>query len=628
MRVHASDIDKPPAPWGPIRVEGPRLLLTDKAITLDPDGLPAQIEIQGEPILASKLTLTVDGRPLLTDRAVLPPQSLNTSADEVDYQVPVQIPTDASSVRCQIHVAVTFDALLALDLSCPAHAGALAAKRLVLRVDFNPGAAHFLHRWGEVGQRNVDLSTSSSDVIHSAYVPFLWLGNDRNGLIWFCESTAGWDNADQLNAISVVRTGQRWNLVVTIRPALGSDGSWSYHFGLMPTPVKPLPANWRHWRFLPASRGNTYVIWPDERDAQMEYFGYPATRSPDRLSGYIRNLDRGGVTAAPYTAPTWISTNAPEWQSHRSEWGGGTIDTSFRGSPWTGDFVNVCTARASWRDYAIERFTTFIDSYRLHAIYLDNAQLYPIHGCLYPHDRRALDFPILPQRAVFRAISEHLRRTSANTLAIVHSSGGMNAPSFSTADAWVNGEQYRGIVTDDYLKVASLTDFRVESNGAQWGFIPFFLPEFTPAQAAAVAPTRKLMSILLLHDIVPWPLWANVEEINRGLAMLDAYDASTAEFIPYYDEHPLAAVTHEGVYVSAYRRAHDALLIVSNLGDSAAVDHLCLLATGPDDHVQLTTWPDRHQLVIDKHCAAIHVDAGSYAMFRADAQWVRSTGIH
>jgi len=129
-----------------------------------------------------------------------------------------------------------------------------------------------------------------------------------------------------------------------------------------------------------------------------------------------------------------------------------------------------------------------------------------------------------------------------------------------------------------------------------------------------VAPTRKLMSILLLHDVLPWPFWSNADEVNRGLAALDQFGVADAEFVPYYAANPLAWVSQPGLYVSGYRRDKQSLLIVANLSKKTISDQLCL--PGSDATARLLSWPDRREQTLVDRCASISLEAGSYATYQ------------
>src|SRR5690606_12067448 len=77
-------------------------------------------------------------------------------------------------------------------------------------------------------------------------VPYVWIGNERAGLAWFCESDAGWANQDASRAIEMVRTDGGVDLRIRfIDKAVPLSQPLRFTFGLMATPVKPMPQRWR-----------------------------------------------------------------------------------------------------------------------------------------------------------------------------------------------------------------------------------------------------------------------------------------------------------------------------------------------------------------------------------------------
>lgn len=576
----------------------------DKQVELLANGLPRQLTVNANKLLDRPMQVLVDGKNVLSADDVA--GSITVEGDKTQFVATLEID---NAVRSKIVLRGTheWDGLLTLRLSVQNIPPAYRPAEIRYSIAFAEGAVRFLHRSGEVGKRNVDMQTLATLTL--PYVPFLWLGNDDFGMFWLSEQARGWENAQQPGAITLRRVDGVWVLECTIRPQFQKDGSWSHEFALAPTPVKALPQRWREWRLSPARSRNAYVIWPNEIGST--YFGYPSSNQ-QMMTGYLGRLRKGGVVGAPYLCPTWISTAAPEWKLHRDRWETGVVDRSFKSDLWRGEFVHVCTASETWQSYAEAAFGDYIKANRLRAIYMDNAQAYRTKGCL--SDSDGPEFPMLGQRPVYRSIVAALRENGSKTLAIVHSSGGVNAFSFSAVDALVSGEQYRGKVTSDYLDIATLTDFRVELNGAQWGLIPIFLPEFPEAQAREVGPSRKLMTLLLLHDAGVWPQWVNVQEVDRALEQLDRFGVIDAQFVPYYHQSPLAHVQGADVLVSGYSRDDQALLIAGNVQKTAAQGLLCPASPLGSD-VRLWSWPEREPIALRNGCAAIQVEPGSYRMY-------------
>jgi hypothetical protein len=615
---NATALDAPLSPWSALKAVDDSLIVTEKSIRLLPNGLPRQINLGKDALLLAPLSLTIGGR-VLTERDTTRPAKWQISAtgDRAAYDAEMEAVIDGKPIRISIKGEVWFDGLIKIELSIPRWPFAPGDEAIRYRIPLNKDLGRFMHRWGPVGKRNLALD-ESGDGLSFPYLPYLWLGNDFRGLYWLAESPAEWRNAADSDALRVERKGSEVALEVKIVPQAQRDGGWRHRFALLPTPVKSLPPGWRSLRMMPAARASAYVMWPNKKEIDAPYFGYPASLRPVDMARDIANYKRGGVTVTPYACPTWFATKAPEWAQHRGDWLGGAYDHSPGDSRTEGVFINVCPARESWKEFVKTRFGEFIEQFALTGLYMDNAQVYEMYGCLDRDNvRDHLEYPMLDQRDVYRSVVEGLRKNSDKTFAIVHSSGGVNLPSFDFVDGWVSGEQYQGLVKGDYLDVASLTDFRIELNGAHWGIVPLFLPEFPAEEAKAVGPTRKLMSILMLLDVTPWPQWANVDEINRDLSMLDEFDVSAAEFIPYYSAQPLAKAAAPGVYVSGYRKKGTYLLIVSNLTKSSISTELCANHEAMGSAIVLESWPARESIETADGCAPISIPAGSFAMYHA-----------
>lgn len=609
-----ASVEAPLAPWSPVALDRDTLTLTDKTVTLAANGLPGRIAVDGVDLLGAPVEIAFpSGAPVAASG---PSDGIwrSPAGDFAGATRTVTVVDGADRTAVQVDAEFAFDGLMTWTLSVARPARAWVGRDLRFRLRLAPHVARLMHRYGPVGARNVDLDAAGRDEFRSAFVPFLWLGDDDRGLFWLSERWFGPEREAFNDTVTVRRVGQGWNLEWKV-PVSGS-GPWRHSFSLMPTPVKPLERDWRARRMWPAARATAYVIWPDEAGFDAPYFGYPESRNPRGLRDYANALRRDGRAAAPYACPTWVSTRVPAWAQHGSEWGRGPRESQ-EGSRWGGAFVHACPESASWRGLATNAFTKFIDDFRLTAIYMDNAQAYVTRGCLRAAPRdETIEFPMLAQRETYRSIVARLRRNAATTDAIVHSSGGINLPSFSMADSLLTGEQYRGVVGADYLDVASLTDFRVELNSRRWGIVTHFLPEFPEGIRDAVAPTRKLMSILLLHDVRPWPKWCNVDEVNRGLDALDAFDVRAATFVPYYAKERLGDARDGRLLVSGYQDGDRALLIAANLAKAPARDRLCLGGTLRTGARRVERWPDRTPVASREGCVDLEIEAGAYAMLR------------
>ena len=82
----------------------------------------------------------------------------------------------------------------------------------------------------------------------SEWEPYVFVGSDERGLQWYAESDQWWHGKDRGQAIQVLQTKEgpvlRLNV---IRDRVDMPAEFSLSFGLMGSPVRPRPANWRGW---------------------------------------------------------------------------------------------------------------------------------------------------------------------------------------------------------------------------------------------------------------------------------------------------------------------------------------------------------------------------------------------
>ncbi len=81
-----------------------------------------------------------------------------------------------------------------------------------------------------------------------ALTPYLFVGNDDAGIQWFAESDQWWHLKDTGKAleISPTETGGVMRIHMVNDPVVMPD-TFTIAFGLMATPVRPRPENWRGW---------------------------------------------------------------------------------------------------------------------------------------------------------------------------------------------------------------------------------------------------------------------------------------------------------------------------------------------------------------------------------------------
>jgi len=599
--------DKVLWPWTPLSVSNNKVSCWGRDYFFAASSLPESIISAGKEILSRpvKLTVTSGGKNVAWTHSLsavkLTPKG--TKASLSSFWSGASAGKQALSLHAQ--VSVEFDGLILYEISV---AGVDAKKidSIVIDIPIVNELALYRHKfgwaWKDIASYSGSLPPKKGVVESSKFLPYYWFGDNDRGLFWFCESDSMWPNGSSDDAIQVIRTSEELIFRLLIKKASQAlPSNWKLVFGLQATPVKPLPKNWRGLRLAPARNANVSIIWPEPKKDSLLYYGYPEAADYGIFAERIKKLDQMGIAAAPYVCLTHVSTASPEWKKYSSLWSvsqydAASADVRAFGSP----FAMVSPAAPSWSDFIVWKTKQFIDRYGLSSIYHDNTQPYPIAspatGVGYIRQGKPkAEFPILHYRSLYRRMYSVMKSNPKPTLTIAHISSKLTIPLLAFTDAYLDGEQFADVVKDDYMDVLALDAFRSEFIGRQWGLIPIFLPEFRRPYSEATEPTRGLMALLMLHDVLIWPQWCNVEMVNAALYGLDDFGYFDAEFIPYFDPIPPATSTLKDVYVSAYKKTDGkVLLIIANLSRENRTGQLFVNARRLGREInKIITWPDK-----------------------------------
>jgi len=380
-----------------------------------------------------------------------------------------------------------------------------------------------------------------------------------------------WPNGQAANAVEVERVGEQVILRLNLlAPGQELPADWRFAFGLQATPVKPLPKDWRKWRLQPGRNATVSIIWPTPNPDSLKYYGYPQAGDPEAFGKRVAGLHAQGIKVVPYLCLSFLSTACPEWPFFSKYWAMGPVATPSDVAQYGAGFAMASPVGERYSDFIIWKNMQFVDRYDLDGLYHDNTHPYSSAnleaGVGYERDGKTHPtFPILGFRDLYRRMYAVTKSLPRETFTMAHMSGKVTIPILAYDDSYLDGEHFRGKVKDSYMDVVSLDTFRAEFMGRQWGIMPFFIPEFSGEYATQVAPTRGMMALLMIHDVSPWPIWCNVEVVNEAFAALDEFGYVDAEFIGYFDADPPATTELADVYVSAYRKEGQALLVIGNL---------------------------------------------------------------
>jgi hypothetical protein len=612
------------APWTPLRSDGRSVACWGRVFEFADSPLPTRIVANNAELLARPISLSAATKSgvvnLQSSAATISVSPSGTRAQVAGVVRAVGAPTGVSGggLSFSVRSSIEFDGMQLFEIS--ETSGTLEA--LTIEIPLVSAHALYRHKWAPAFAGVSGALPGGTGVIDaSRFIPYYWIGDNDRGLFWFAQTDAMWPNADQRDAIEVERTSG--NVVLRLRILKGGQTlppGWRFVFGLQPTPVKPLPADWRTWRLAPARGQNINIIWPEPKADSLKYYGYPEAHSPALFNNKVAAIKAAGQLAVPYVALSFLSEASPQWTPYKALWSAAQKDAISRDvGAYGAAFAMIAPTGPGWSDFIAWKTAWFATSYSLDGFYHDNTQPYgiaaPHTGTGYLRDGSLhKEYPILAYREVYKRMYRWLKQHKPRSFSIAHMSGKVMIPVLAFEDAMLNGEQFLDTLTDDYLDVIPLDMWRAEFMGRQWGVVPVFLPEFRPPYSDQVAPTRQLMALVMLHDMLVWPIWSNKAVVDEALAALDSYGHAAAQFVPYFAQAPLARANAEGVLVSGYRKDAGDLLIAANTGADAVDASVCLDTSQYSAPVSVYTWPDERLLRQPvTGCFSLHLNAKDFA---------------
>jgi len=615
--------DKVLPPWTPVEVRSNSISCWGRTYDFTTAAFPRQIHSANAALLSRPITLEADvaGEKVQWNREIS--RLVSNSPTRVELQGQLEGRAGGSSVRFATRVIVEFDGLVLIEVTSP-DADRLNIERLTLEIPVNREHAIYRHRYAPSWEGPAGFVPQGNGVVEqTAFIPYVWLGDNDRGLFWFCESDEFWPNGGNSNAVEIVRNKEevimRFNLLTKDQKL---PPHWRWTFGLQATPVKPIPRDWRKWRLAPGTNPTVQIIWPTPEEDSLKYYGYPEATNPQVFTDRVRKLQAQGIKAVPYLCLSFISAACPEWPFFEKQWAMGAADTSSSDvARYGAPFAMASPVGKEYADFIVWKTKQFIDRYGIDGVYHDNTHPYSSArieaGCGYVKDGKLHPtYPILGFRNLYRRMYAVVKSLPKETFTMAHMSGKVTIPILAYDDSYLDGEHFRGKVKDSYLDLLPLDTFRAEFMGRQWGIMPFFLPEFDAEHAQQVEPTRGMMALLMIHDVSPWPIWCNLSVVNEAFAALDKFGYVEAEFIPYFDPTPPATTDMKDVYISAYKRADGrVLLIIGNLGKEDRSGHVTInLARLGISGTKFVNWPDENPLVAAEGRLTLDVPRLGYRM--------------
>lgn len=581
----------PPSPFTPVEITAQRFTCLGRVTEFGDFLLPKQATAGDRPVLASPVRLVTEPNVLDDLRGHAAIRSNDGDSATVEWSA------ESADLRAASKLTADCDGFCWYEIRFePKHP--IKLKSLRLEIPRVAGTARYLHtsayNWSNVSGGLPEMGGKWA----SAFVPYVWLGDEQRGLAWCAESDQGWHPAATGTALSVETKDD----VVTFRANLLEgertlDKPLTLRFGLQATPVKPVGFAWRakarilhdiHYASadvgadgkceLDAIRdggAKTVII----HDSWTKYFGQVQPADAAAFRKLIDACHQRGLRLLVYVG-YGVARNAPEMtvDDRHAKWSVLPLipwDPGYK--PETRAFDATCP-RSGWADWLVAGTDKLFADYDLDGLYFDGTSAAWVcqneaHGCGW-HDEQGHLHPtyaLLEARQLMRRIADTVHKHKPDAILDVHMSSNMTMPTLAFCDSAWNGEQFEGHTKAEKFNVplaAFRTEFMGYAHGIDTEFLCYENRPFTFTEAIALA---------WMHGVEVRPYPQNLHYVTPIWRAMDAFGMPDARWVPYWSAQPAATCDDPDVKASAW--VHDggrALLFVSHLQRNAAKVHVRL----------------------------------------------------
>jgi hypothetical protein len=553
-----------PGPWTPLQVHRNTVRCWGRQHWVQ-GGLPRRIVSQGESLLTRPVRLCLrDARPLHWTQS-----KLLGDGRSVGWKAT----THRSGATLRLQTRVEYDGFWQVDL----YAGPGAYRHLSLEVPIASRHARTLHFVNETHyqeQNTLTLAAQEGELWSNRFACMAWVGSERVGLAWCADSDGPFHLRQPERALVIHRAGGTTTLRVTlIDHPITLTEPLRWRFGLIATPVRPLPAGWREWRLGPGASANSQILW---WNSWAGSHADPAPKDPTALTRQARAARANGQHLLPYIALLALSERTPAYADGGDRWRREPFSRlEDEGTPYW-----IICPNTRWQRYLPDQIDRLVQDAGVNGLYFDFTFPYRCeavhHPCGYrttAGERRG-EFRVFATRRLLQTIYERAKAVRPDSRLLLHTSGALMYPYIGFGDMMLNGEQLRqplAAAKGRYMDVLPLAALRAEYRGQHAGLAPFIIPELAtatglpdPKLTVDPAPTNELMALALLHDVGVWPIYCHLEAVEAVRKAQRQFGIAQARFLPYWEAEGPVHLSHRDLLASTWVRPGAMLVVAVN----------------------------------------------------------------
>lgn len=610
-----------PAPWTKVAVTDTSFKCWGREYGFDALGI-THMTSGGDQILSSpaKIFVVNEQGKKITPKAISAPVLTSKFADKADYSTSA----DWGSIEVDQKIAAEFDGFIKYTITVKPKKSVVISG-LGVELPVSAQFSKYMNIFGSFSSylyspfRCPDLKKGKD--FWWRFEPYIMAENEDKGLCFMVESEKNCRWVDRSKVVGFVEDGSGGRKLIfnfingntRLDPKTAGDGI-VYEFAVQALPVKPMLKDYRNFRVSArlgeqgVDKRNTVVPgvpwfwhspWPSFREFDDQL--------PQALSIMKDAVNKGEIKKAfetPYInfqkyGAEAVGIPMEPYAVYKNVWNMSAVGESLTpvdlktyplheqsqlntaydysnykvGVDISCKIMEICQGAKTFGNFFLWEFCQLMNKYPdLNGIYIDETFSYgcssEAHGCGWRTAKGSLlgRYPIFENRELRKRWYKVARAYHKDFLFWTHDSAFIKPPQMAYSDFTSSGETI-GYQSGDPLDTIDLREFRIEYLGKQVGVPQFLLPEVY--RETEEEPTRKLVALLMLHDIQTWEIWANREAVTKVWAMMNNFgmDDST-RFIPYWSDKPYSIVSGKDVLSSAFLKDKSAFVIVVNTSKS------------------------------------------------------------
>jgi hypothetical protein len=571
-------------PWTPIKWDGKKLGVWGREYFFGSSLFPEQIASSNEPVLAKPISLNAvcDGK---TFKAGF--ETRKTVSAE-SHKVVTQSKGKMGDIGLTLVTTTEYDGMVKFELEIEPN-GKVAVSQLYLTIPFKSQRALYYNTGGDYYDRGFAGSIPAAG-LNEFFRPYFWIGDDERGLMWFAESTQGWNSSNRPIRV-IAGSGSTELRIEFVNQPLDVNKPRKIVFGLQATPVKPVPKDYRAWRADVIRDRTTYVDWEGQGiplkwrvlwwngnfDGAFKPTFMPGHCTPLQirpvLADYVKKYHDKGTPLLPYfylcgvnSITTGFERYYPIWQPEKSR------EATFYGVT----SYSACPS-SSLGDLYLYGYDEMVKKYGVDGIYFDGAgppslcdNVLHGHGWVDEKGIRYPFYPIFDLRDFYKRLATILGKYTDNPIIWVHLEEKMASPCFSFCAAFWEGEWVMGGLKAEgaYLSdIQGLDWWRARGLAAQWGIVPMWLPFTSGSPEQQLNQSRDIMALLLVHGTPLGSVGFKNKELLTSVWKAQAvFDIGKAEFHGYWQNTDSLNVRPQdkNIVASYYEKDGKLMIVVSN----------------------------------------------------------------